>query len=348
MEQLKFRRQQGGPWPMQKENWFRKNWEKLKEMEVPSAKTIGRVAGIATANTAINKMYGLEWKALEKKADEENANHPKLTKTVKLAVYYGFGIAFARLGSWLSGYIWQELGYTIAFSHPFAISTAVRYIKQKLRNYANGAKEKFQLFKANLQGYMATFAVIEMVSMLIYVKVAKMIVEMTTKPVSAVLSVCALITATAAATVFEIVGYLFIWRMTARKSEVEREKETGKKSSFYDLLEGARKEFRPFRMFSRNNKSEPARTVNEEVGQIWGIIESYWLWIQALRFVVGALIVKVYHVMPCEFVDKIFEKTAQWGVVGIFNNILMALNWRAIDKKLEENNKHFYQETKSV
>jgi len=66
-----------GPRPVQKENWFRRNWERLREKEpVIAVKTIG----ITIANTSMNTLCGLEIQSLKEKAKKAQKDHPLISK----------------------------------------------------------------------------------------------------------------------------------------------------------------------------------------------------------------------------------------------------------------------------
>ncbi|MBI5046669.1 hypothetical protein HZC07_02970, partial [Candidatus Micrarchaeota archaeon] len=97
-------------------------------------------------------------------------------------------------------------------------------------------------------------------------------------------------------------------------------------------------EFNPLRFFGVEVQSKPATTASEYVGQLWGIIESHWIWSQVVRTLFAAAIAIVYPSEPGKFIPLLFTKSAEWGRT-LIDNFVFVRNRVDIQKKMDENNK---------
>ncbi|MBI5047189.1 hypothetical protein HZC07_05685, partial [Candidatus Micrarchaeota archaeon] len=134
--------------------------------------------GLAVAtDTIVGGVYSIEDPHRKEMADEGKHNYPRFSKAVELGSKYLYWFGMAKAGETLSRTIDNTtLGYTIVGSHSFLISLAV----EKLRNPDRKLKDNL---KPNLPGYAATFTLVELISIPIYIKTMEMVLSTTTNRV---------------------------------------------------------------------------------------------------------------------------------------------------------------------
>ena len=278
-----------------------------------------------------------------KKQDSESTitklecGHPKFTKWTRRTIKYGYWFGLARIGTLLSSTVGSTLAYTLTVYHPFFVGAGVKYVRSKNVQIADPQPKTIiaklnslaALLKPDRATQVLTFSILEVASLPAFVAVIEKIAELAKGTVSPLLAVTSVTAGMLTATAIEYVGFRTIW-----KNFVLRGIESG---SVKDELEGFLKEFSPLRLFV-SRKSEPAENTNEYIGQIWGVIESYWIWIQVGRLAIAATLTSLANLDAREFVTTFM--TVLIGGFAIFVDLIIPRYVEGMQKKLKENNEH--------
>ena len=291
-----------------------------------------KTCGLIFSNTLVNNLYGLEVTNLKHSAEEAKHQHPKLSKTVELTTKYSFWVGLALLGKVISDHTRPEIGYTAAYTHPFLVSLTGRYLKHKIQKGSEEHKDDFNLLsslKPDLKTYSATFSLTELASVPLFILVMNGVVSLSSGAVGMALGVASTILAAASTIVVEYLAFRYLWKKYVFHNVP--------KGNIADEFRGFISEFKPLRLFRQSQKPNPAHNDSEYLGQIWGVIETHYFWVQLGRAIVAAILVNVYNILPQDFVGLFFEKSAQWGKLFL-DGAVSAKHYIAIEKKLKENN----------
>jgi hypothetical protein len=281
------------------------------------------------ADAFANEFYGLDSEKLKKKAERARESHPRLSKAVGLATKYCYWVGLSFAGRELSRHIGPEIGYSLAFTHPFLLRTAVQYGRHK----AEKRKERFSLlsqFKPDIPTFEAIFNLTEQMTIPIYIATANAVVNLAGK-VSAGLAIGSVAAATVVSYAVDYLCFRHLWKRRVLKDSPQ--------GTFADEAKGFAKEFASHRIFSNKSGSNPAKTASEYVGQIWGVIESHMLWLQAGFAAIAAATAAFFDFSPKEFVAALYLNAALWGH-ELAESIISAKIYISMADKFRENNKH--------
>ncbi|MBS3067702.1 hypothetical protein J4450_03300 [Candidatus Micrarchaeota archaeon] len=277
----------------------------------------------------VNKIWDLGIESLEKDREKAKKKYPKTSKVTELAIQYTYAIGIAFLGKGLTKALFDvdALGYGLAYVHPFLIKTGYRYFQHRKKE----GMEKFSILgdlQPNMSTYNASFALIDSVSTAIFLYNVEKIVETNSTTINPTTAAISMLVGTVIAFIIEYIAFRHIWI-----SRVLANMEKGKIS---DDIKGFTNEFKRTYCPKKQEK-QSAGNASEYVGQIWGVIESHWIWIQIVRITFAALIAAIYPIAPTEFLKVYNDKSAEWGKVYL-DSFISAKNWAAVQKKLDENN----------
>lgn len=300
-----------------------------------------KACGTVMADRIINKIYGLEIKQLSQNAKKAKEDYPKSTKAVELATSWGFWYLIATIGERFSNFIGDTLpstfegktrelvgitiGYTTAFTHPTFVSLSNGLLRLK-----TGFKE---LTTPSIRAYSTTFALLEVVSTPLALYAMSRMLDFASGSVSVPLAMLSTIAMTAITLPFEYVGFQLIWKRFVL-SDFPR-------GNWKDGLRESAKEFwlNISRIFRKEQPKNPAKTASGYAGQIFGVMESNWIFIQLGRALVAGLVAFLYPLPAYKFMEIYIAKSAAWGK-GVFDSVVSAKNYADEETKIEENNKH--------
>lgn len=300
----------------------------------------GRFRTVCTvmADTLANKTYELRIAKLKKSSEEAEAAHPKLYKATKFATRFSFwtGMAVAeRLLSQGLG-MGSVLSCGIVYGHIYPASILAQRIKERIHPPTEGKKSGI---KPSGAAYMGALSIAEVFSIPLYTFVMSRAVHLSQGLVHPLLAAFSVVAATAAAIAFEYPAFRIIW-----KKFVLRNMPAG---TIGDDVRGFVDEFRPLALFIGWKAGHPVKSAAEYIGQIWGVIESHWIWLQSFRvafaaaftLAVGAIpkLAVLFPTDPARFVDSMFSAMVVVGTM--VGSAVSSRNFDAILAKIEENNK---------
>lgn len=256
-----------------------------------------RTCGTVLVDTVANKVYGLEIKRISASAEEESKGSPKFSKATELATKYGYWVGLAEVGEVISRYIGPALGYTLTFAHPFIVSATAKALNDKSMPITK--------LKPSLPVFLASFGLIDFAVTPLYLGTINRIVHLSNNSVHAALAAGSLLAGTAVSLTIEYLSLRFIW-----KNLILRGMERG---TMKDELKGFFKEFNPLSIFNGFRHKNPTDNASEYFGQIFGIIESVYLWVQLAAVAVALVAVKIHDIRPDDFISEFFLRSAQWG-----------------------------------
>jgi hypothetical protein len=271
--------------------------ERALTFHVPQAKAgYFKSSALVLTDTLANRVYGMDSKTIAVPADKAREAHPRLARALEVSAKYAFWIGTAYLGAEISHHTGPALGYTAAYAHPFIVGAAVKAAKSDLPS--------LEIRKPGLGTFLASFGLVELASTPLFISVMDKVSHMfsTLSPIAAGISVAA---ANAIAVTLEYLGFRLLW-----KNIVLRGMDGG---GFKDELKGFVKEFNPLKLFSSSKSGGQASSAGEYIGQIWGVVESLWLWVQVAGIATAAAIAHLHLATHDNLIDMFFQKSALWG-----------------------------------
>ncbi|MFA6530543.1 MAG: hypothetical protein WCT31_02345 [Candidatus Micrarchaeia archaeon] len=279
--------------------------------------------GVVMADRLVNGAYGLQLDRLSEKAKRAKLDYPKTEKVVGAISEYGFMFTLAKLGGMLGKITGDTLGYFLVFTHPTIVSLANGFLRLK-----TGMDE---LFKPSIRAYITTFALFEIGTTPLAFTILNTVAKLSEKAVSIPVAVLATVAMAAITLPLEYVGFRFIWSRFILKDVPKG-----------TLMDGVRqfvKEVHPSRFFGKTVPENPAKNASEYVGQIFGVMESNWIFVQLKRAIVSGTVVALYSVSPTEFLGVYLEKSAAWAT-GLFETFAAGKNYRQVKSKMDANNNY--------
>ena len=272
--------------------------ERAIELRAPPCRKPGyfRSGALVLTDTLANKVYGLDAGGVSKPAEEARASHPRLAKGVEISAKYAFWIGTAFIGAGISHHTGPAVGYTAAYAHPFLIGAAVKAAKSGL--------PAMDIRKPGLGTFLASFGLVELASTPLFISAMERLSRLgsTLSPAVAGLAVAGASVISAA---FEYACFRSIW-----KGVVLRGREWG---SLRDEARGFLAELDPTKILRQGGKGGPAANAGEYAGQLWGIVESLWLWVQVAAVATAAAIAHFHLATHDDFIDSFFQHSALWG-----------------------------------
>jgi hypothetical protein len=250
---------------------------------------------------------------------DEGKSHPAFRKwagrVFKYGYWFGLSLAAAKLGKLIG----QSMAFTAIIYHPFIVSTTLR-IKRNLKEekisggksgeHAPKVKEQAtgiaKLFKTlgtaiapDRSMQVLTFCLLEIASTPIFIGTISSVVSTAKGAVSPLLAI-------AGVTLGTLAGFM--------------------------------EELNPLRLFGNRKDIKPAESASEYVGQTYGVIESYWIWIQAARLVVAGTIATVSNQGAEGFMATYLQSMLSW--FGIVVDLVLPMYIEAMKDMLRKNNRH--------
>lgn len=281
-----------------------------------------KAAAIIVKNTLINKIYGVNSENLINDAKIIANEFPSLSKKTELGTKYSFWIGIICASQLASPYIGSVASNTFALSHPFLVSSAIN----KIRKFRNKVKEKKETFGPNIQTYNSCFSIIELASIPLSLFMFNELVK-NTKTVSIGTALLTSSLTIASLCTFEYVSFRFAWKKAMGKFN---------QGSFKDEVTGFKSEFNPFR-FVLDKKSDAPKSSSEYVGQLFGILYSYYFWAYSAFVATSTIVAGLMQPEGSKMLDLVFLYGTAFGR-PILNAIVGAANYAKTSEKIEENN----------
>lgn len=305
----------------------------MKLLPISSTPTVQRPGTFKTIytvalDTLANKTYDFNRTKLKERAEGCTNAYPKISKVTSFGLRYTYGLGLAYAERLISAHTGPIVSSTIVYSHPFLLSKLYSWLNSKICPTEMEHSTK----KPSIATYSGTFALLENCSIPLYFGLMGAIATFS-NPISPQLAVLAVGLANLAAVIVEFVGFTVIW-----SKKVLLDVPKGKLS---DLYHGFFDEFHPFKIYSSKHEPHPAKSTFEYIGQLWGVIESYCIWIQLTRLVYAVAMVLTIPVTPIQFVDSFVGFTAKWGF-GVVSGLFTAKYTDSLSDKIEENNNSVY------
>lgn len=297
--------------------------ERAGEMRLQAEKrktSYFRSGAAVLADSIANGVYGVEARPLSDASREAREEYPRLSKATELGTKYAFWIGTAYLGSALSRHTGAAAGYTIAFAHPFIVGAAARVAKSNAPSV--------DIRRPSLPLFLASFGILELASTPIFIAVINQLTNMAGS-VSGTVAAGAFIAGNAAGLAFEYLGFRFLWKRFILKGVDP--------GTIADEAKGFIGEFNPLKLLRNPKAPNPARSGGEYIGQLWGIVESLWLWVQLAGVATAVAIAHFYPATPDNFIDLFFQKSALWGK-KFLEALALARCCILIEGKTKENN----------
>lgn len=281
------------------------------------------------ADTLANKTYELRVAKLEKSSDEAEAVHPKLSKAARFVTrscfMAGLGIVEPLLSKRLG--LGSVLSISILYGHMTPVSILVQRIKERVQPPAEGKGAGGM--RPSISAYFGAFSIVDAISTPLYAYAMAQVVRLSHGMVQPMVAAISVVAATAAAIVFEYPAFRTLW-----KRSVLRGAPAG---TVGDDIRGFLDEFKPLAIFTGWKGGHPAKSAAEYVGNIWGVIESHFLWRQCFQVLFAATFAWVFPTNPKEFVDKLFGAMALFGTM--VSSAVSSRNIEAVIAKIKENNR---------
>jgi hypothetical protein len=281
--------------------------------------------------------------------EAEEQDHPVFRKWAGRIAKYAYWFGLSRLANSLGAVIGQSIAFTAIIYHPFFVSSSIRLARSRIEEKAgeieatkhdepkklvDGIRSTLKRLGSVLVPDRATqvltFCLLELITTPIFISVIDAVAKTSEGVVSPIKAALGVILGTGAALVLEYIGYRTAW-----KNAVLRDIDKG---SIKDDLKGVIGEFKPLRLFGLHKETKPADNASEYVGQIYGVIESYWIWIQAGRVAVAAGLAGVFDLTPAGFIGAYLGALMSW--YGFAVDAVLPMYIEAMKQKLRENNKH--------
>jgi hypothetical protein len=303
-------------------------YERMLDIRPASVQAGGRVrtarhfstGATVLADTITNGIYGIGLNGLGGSADKAKETHPRLSKAAELTTKYAFWVGTAYIGASLSGYTGPAAGYTIAYAHPFVVGAAVKI--------ARTGAPALDFRKPSLGIFLASFGLLELASTPIFIGAMDKITHLSGS-VNAAVAALSFTLANAASLAFEYLGFRYLWRKLVLKDMAP--------GSVSDEAKGFLGEFNPLKLFRSGDQKNPASSAGGYVGQIWGNIESLWLWVQLAGLATAVAVAQLHPATPDNFIDLFFQKSALWGK-KFLEALAIARCCVIVEKKIKENN----------
>lgn len=272
--------------------------ERAIELPVQHGRKAGyfRSGALVLTDSIANKVYGLDVAAISRPAEAAREAHPRLSRGVELSAKYAFWIGTAFIGASISHHTGPAVGYTAAYAHPFLVGAAVKAAKSDL--------PAVELRKPGLGTFLASFGLVELASTPLFISALDRLSRLspTLSPAAAGLAAAGAGILSAA---FEYACFRLIW-----KHVVLRGREWG---SIRDEARGFLSELDPSKLFRQGRNGGPASGAGEYAGQLWGIVESLWVWVQVAAVATAAAIAHFHLASHDDFIDSFFQCSALWG-----------------------------------
>jgi len=208
------------------------------------------------------------------------------------------------------------------------VSAIAKYVKRGTSKSAEGQKTGL-LSKPDIATYSGTFAVVELASIPTYVFVADRIVRALSDSIATPLvAAAAILLGNLTAMAIEYLTFRYIW-----KKKVLKDMPPG---TIRDEWKGFASEFKPSKLFSGNQVKEPAKTASGYIGELWGVIERHFLWVQATRIAFAAAFTALFVVPAKTFIDQLFTAMAACGF-GLVMGVVTAKYFQSVSDKTEAN-----------
>lgn len=273
------------------------------------------------------------------------ADHPSFRKWLGRGMKYAYWFGLSQVAKICGKVVGQSVAFTAIIYHPFFVSSALR-IKRSGQEEKVGDEAKQQTsFKEkavsafkNLRAIVApdratqvlTYCILEMASTPVFISTIVAVASLTTDTVSPLLAVASVTAGTGVALALEYVGYRALWKNVVLRG-IDR-------GSIKDDLKGFIEEFKPLRLFGLYKKTKPAETACEYVGQTYGVIESYWIWVQAGRLALAGVLASLFSLTPTDFIGAYLGSVLSW--YGIAVDLMLPMYIEAMKDKLRANNRH--------
>jgi hypothetical protein len=278
--------------------------------------------GIVLADTLTNEIYGLGISRFAEPSKKAKEMHPRLSKATELAAKYAFWIGTAYLGAAISRHTGPAAGYTVAYAHPFVIGAGAKVVRS--------GSPALDFRRPSLGIFLASFGLLELASTPLFIAPMDKITHLAGS-VSAGIAALSFTAANVAGLAFEYLGFRYLWKRFVLRN-IDAGGPMGEAKGFLS-------EFNPLKLFRSDNNRAPASTAGAYIGQLWGNIESLWLWVQLAGLATAVAITQFYQATPDNFIDLFFQKSALWGK-KFLEALAIARCCIIVEDKIKENNAH--------
>lgn len=275
-------------------------------------------AGHVLLDAIGNDIYGLEQENIRRSAKETQDRHPKFFRAAGFVSKYCFWLGLANMQNSISQHTGPTIAATIVYGHLFPASV--------LGKRLFGQTEGLFKLKPDMRAYTTTFMALELASIPLFIYATDTIMRQSSGPVNPLFAASVSAALNLAALGFEYAGFRTIWQNHVLAD--------WQKGTVADDLKGFLACFHPFGIFKDIETDKP-KTSAELIGQIWGVIESHFAWLNIARVGLAATFVSLYAVQPADYIDGYIEFYAKMGIWSLFG-LVVAKNYLAVEKKLEE------------
>jgi len=337
-----------------------------------------RSACTVMLDTIVNRTYDLRIERVEKAAKEVENQYPSLAKTMPYVARYAFWVPIALFSNWMAGKLVQSRNeiihhvgpialFSIASAHIYAVSVFARNIPEVvkkawkcLRHRGKAEEPKASELKPSKPTsaiYIGSFALVDPAFIVTYASVTTAIAGLSNGVVKPAMAACAVVVGIISGLIVDCALFGLFWA----KKVLRNAPQGNIRDELRGFLRGIASEFRPIlvvvdmahtiadnvRKLLRISKQttaprphhpNPAKSAGEYAGQLWGVMESHFIWLQGLRMVFAIITTTVASVQPALFMTALWANSAMWGY-DIIGGFMLAKYYGAIERKIEENNK---------
>ncbi len=290
-----------------------------------------KACGIVMADRLINRTYGLDATSLSIRASQCRQEYPRFGTAVDYFGIMASALGVLFLGRWLKDSIGSGLGYTAAYLHQSAIALTYRGIKNKLVQSRTGEELPFIALRHDIVGSSNCYFLAELVSLPAY----NTILETMNSHSSLSSRLSTGLLSMAIASIFMICAdyrlFYSIWKKNVL-GDVSQD-------DFQSFKKGLLSELNPLRVFRRITKekiSELPSDNDEYTGQLEGISESHYFWLQLLRFVRVSVALAFNPGSP-DFLSAYYSPDLV--LFDVAGEIVGGRNRQIVEKKIEQNNR---------
>ena len=344
----------------------------------PKSGPPGRFRSACTVmlDTIANRTYDLRIGRLEKAAKEVKEHYPKLAKAMPYVARYAFWVPIALFCNWIARKLVQSRNeiihqagpiaiFSIASAHIYAVSVVARRMPEFVKKVGRCLQHKekgeepiseSKPSKPTSAIYIGSFALVDPAFIVTYASVATAIAGLSNSVVKPATAALAVVIGTVSGLIVDCA--LFGWFWT--KKVLRNMPHGSPRDEIHDFKRGIASEFRPISVIvdvarsiagmvwkaigiseqssAPPHQPNPAKSAGEYAGQLWGVMESHFIWLQGLRMVFAIITTTVASVQPALFMTALWANSAMWGY-DIIGGFMLAKYYGAIERKIEENNK---------
>jgi hypothetical protein len=314
-----------------------------------------RTACTVMLDTIANRTYDLRIRPVESQAKKAVETHPRFSGQAEFWTRYAYTVGLSGLCRGIAAMAKEsanrfvrEAGPVLisglASAHIWLASKAIRYVASQAGKYLGRSKDdesKQADGKPSLASYIGIFGVRDIAYVATHDSVATAIAKLSQGHVKPFVAVCAVIAGTVAGLAADGLLFWAAWKRSLGSSQKTPD------GGFKAFLQGVMSEFHPlcvmrgllrtaFLRREEETARRPPASASEYAGQLWGIMESHFLWTQAMRAVAAAGIAMA-GVEPAMFVTTLWAFMSKY--VYVITAFISAKYQKASDKKIKESNR---------